>query len=517
MKFINSSFIKKFFTILFIGGLFNISPTPCTDAPEPSQRGELMVEIRSPSGSFKFYSGETIHIFDEKTIQRVEKSESFCKEYPNIKGIFVKIPWYFFNPLDMYEKQFLRETLTLFNLHWYDLNESKRNAHGFLCIPPGDGPFPCAILCHGSDGGAFMPGIMKALEREGIATLSMNRFLHHVYQHTDGTLRYVQSTAENQLVVPQEAEIIETLYTAKLISSHKKIDPDKIGFVGLSRGGNDVLECIMKRNIDLFYPGFNPAFCVCYYTMPLIHRQDTPLSPILFLHGAEDDYTPLSSLFSYINYLLGTRYVLPKISEKKVSLELDAIKLIVYTNAGHAFDAELSNFDLSLKNIRTPLNFIKDLCQLALYKWHCRFGGSFKERLPNVMNLRDCHVRALPNDRGFIDANNTRHPWKDFPSHIQKNVKYGVTLQTNPEAGIDALQETLRFIKKHISRTTQPSAVDISAKFERDQVSRRYIKRVITSSAFSAFGPSLNYLRSLRASLHPIRYNLIETSPHHFP
>jgi hypothetical protein len=65
------------------------------------------------------------------------------------------------------------------------------------------------------------------------------------------------------------------------------------------------------------------------------------------------------------------------------------------------------------------------------------------------MNMRDCCVRALENDEGFIDiTTNKEYSWSEFPQFVREKVKYGVTLEFNQKVGSEAWAESLAFIKK---------------------------------------------------------------------
>jgi dienelactone hydrolase len=267
-------------------------------------------------------------------------------------------------------------------------------------------------------------------------------------QYADKDGRCDATTKLNQLKIPLEAEIIDTLRAAQLMGTHPKIDKAKIGFIGWSRGGNVALECSMQQNIDIFLSDFQPAFCVNYYTMPLVQRKDMPISPLLFLHGLNDDYTPISCLINYINFLLDQSYVVPKDSDQKIVFESEPIKVVIYPKSGHAFDGKQISFFELFNSIFTPKVFIEN----AFSFFHFLREESSQATCPDIMNLSDCCVRFLSN-KGFSGADGQEHPWNEFPDYIQSKIKYGVTLEFNPTAGTDAWQETLAFIKKCTAAT----------------------------------------------------------------
>lgn len=291
---------------------------------------------------------------------------------------------------------------------------------------------------------------MNSLASEEIAAVSINRFVHRMFQYADQDGKCDCSTKLDQLKISLEAEIIDTLRVAQLMSTHPKIDKTKIGFIGWSRGGSVALECSMKRNIDIFLSGFQPAFCVNYYTMPLVQRKDIPVSPVLFLHGSNDDYAPVSRLINYITLVSGQNYILPTEPDQKTSLELDKIKVVIYPNSGHAFDGKQASFSELFSNISSPQDFMGNALGFLQSLWK----ESSQITCPDIMNMSDCCVR-FHNNESFIGASDQEHLWSEFPDYIQNKIKYGVTLEINPKAGAEAWQEALAFIKK--SCTTQAS------------------------------------------------------------
>lgn len=417
--------------------------------PEKSERNYLSIQIGSQL--INFYEDEAISEFTVDNAQRIADLECFCDENRNIKPVSVKVPYYIFDALDIYgymerpggKFSVLRD----YNLHTPKDNALTANAYGFLSIPEGEGPFPCAILCHGSEGEAWKPEYMNSLAGAGIATLSLNRFSHRIYEDKEGNPQYVRHTKLDQLTVPFEAEIIQTLFAAKLMTTHPKIAPTKIGFMGWSRGGNVALECTLKENIDAIYPGFQPAFCVNYYAMPLIHRKDTPTSPLLFLHGANDDYTPVSRLADYVNFLLDENYTLPQNFTKQVIFESNAAKIVIYPQSGHAFDERPYAWNGS----ETVQGMIENFCEIIRFKWKDLWEESFQEREDNYMNMSNCCVRSLEDGTKFLDSDNNERLWSEFGEYLRSKITYGVTFEVNPKAGREALKEALDFIKRHTS------------------------------------------------------------------
>ncbi len=415
-----------------------------------SNERELYLSDQINSKSIELYESQHIIKLNEDNFEKIELLTHPLEENCTIKSILIRISGYLHNTIDFYKNDSIRsEFLTNYNINSYDSNDSNKphiNINGFLSIPHGDGPFPCVVLCHGSDGDTFMSEYMNTLANEGMATISLSRFGHYYFQGKQGNRQCVMNTSENQLLVPLEAEIIETLSAAKLMASHPKIDPKKIGFMGWSRGGNVALECSLKRNIDAIYPSFQPAFCINYYTMPLIQRKDTLETPILFLHGSNDDYTPVSRLLAYVNFLTAKNYTVPKnFDDKEVIFDSGSLRIVIYPNSGHAFDVKSPSWR-NLFNMSQ--GFIEKFSEIARFKWNEIWEGSFQQNFPKFMNMSDCCVRSLENDKGFVGADGEERQWAEFPEYLRNKIRYGVTLEVNPKAGMNAWQEALAFIKK---------------------------------------------------------------------
>jgi dienelactone hydrolase len=336
---------------------------------------------------------------------------------------------------------------------------------GFLNIPPGNGPFPCVILCHGSDGEAYMPDYVTALEKEGIASLSMERFKHYTYQNESAPSVPTHRTSENQFLVPLEGEIIHTLFAAKVIATHPKIDSTMIGFWGFSRGGNVALSSCMSRYLSRIAPDLRPAFCIDYYGMPLVHWRDPLTIPTLFIHGANDDYTPVSNLLDHIKHRFDLRFDLPSAVTERVMFTSrnELLKTIIYPNAGHAFDSfpkpsskqliyylltDPRKFFSSILN--NPREFFRTILTNVQLSWYDLVGGSMKIKQTGFMKMSSCCVCPTPNEKGFVDADSRTHLWYEYPDYLRSRAEISeITIERNPAAARDARKEAISFIKKH--------------------------------------------------------------------
>ena len=167
------------------------------------------------SKNIELYESPNIIKLNGDIFEKIELLTRPVKENSTIKSILVRIPGYSHNTTDFYNNDVVRsEFSTNYNLNSYDPNDPNKphiNTNAFLSIPHGDGLFPCVVLCHGSDGDTFMSEYMDSLAIEGIATISLSRFGHYFFEDKQGSRQCVTHTSENQLLIPFEAEIIETL------------------------------------------------------------------------------------------------------------------------------------------------------------------------------------------------------------------------------------------------------------------------------------------------------------------
>jgi dienelactone hydrolase len=384
----------------------------------------------------------------------VNQSESIGDSKFNVKHMLVCIPYYTLRPLETYERDFDRSTLKTYNLRAFTYD----NGHGYttahMNIPKGAGPFPCAILCHGSEGMLLEDPhweLMDSLARQGIASVEFHRFIYDssLIGNKNGTTDL--KTSIDQFQVPLEAEIIYVFRFAQLMESHPRIDKKRIGFIGWSRGATVALECTLPKNIDLFYPNFQPAFCVNFDILPLIQTKNIPVAPLLFLHGANDDYTPVSCLMDYINFLLDEQHTVPNDVNEKMVFEIQSrneykpIKIVIFPQSGHAF----TGGEISLHTLYNPISaeaFLYHTFDFIQYEWNKFWQESYRFYQPGFMNLSDCCVRSY-DEKIFWDKDGQEHPWHEFPSHMKSKMKYGATIEYNPSAALEAWKEALSFIK----------------------------------------------------------------------
>jgi dienelactone hydrolase len=191
---------------------------------------------------------------------------------------------------------------------------------GTLSVPPATtGRGPAMVISHGSG------GIMEARElwwadqltRMGIAAFVVDSF----------GPRNVGQTATDQSQLSTAVNVAAALAALKLLATHPRVDPARIGVLGFSKGGQVALytalepfrEAVIADDTRFalhvaFYP-----YCSDWYLSERISR-----APMLLLLGGQDDYTPAAPCRDYAGWFK--------------SKGVDAT-VIVYPNAYHDFDS----------------------------------------------------------------------------------------------------------------------------------------------------------------------------------
>jgi dienelactone hydrolase len=168
---------------------------------------------------------------------------------------------------------------------------------GELHLPAGDARVPAMVLAHGSGGvSSGREGRWAGrLTEMGIAAFIVDSFAP----------RGIKETATNQAQLSPTANVADALNALKLLATHPRIDPRRIGVMGFSRGGQvaiyTALEPIRRAVIDSdlrfavhvpFYPPCNTLFVADRVTG----------APLRFMLGGADDYTPAAACPRYIDW-----------------------------------------------------------------------------------------------------------------------------------------------------------------------------------------------------------------------
>ena len=139
--------------------------------------------------------------------------------------------------------------------------------------------------------------------------------------------RNIGQTATDQSQLSTAANVADALAALKLLSTHPRIDPGRIGVLGFSKGGQVALytqlepfrQAVIGDDTRFaFHVAFYP-YCNDWHMSEHITR-----APILLLLGGQDNYTPATPCRDYAKWF-----------ESKGA---DAT-VIVYRDAYHDFDS----------------------------------------------------------------------------------------------------------------------------------------------------------------------------------
>ena len=127
--------------------------------------------------------------------------------------------------------------------------------HGYLILPPGEPPFPCMMLAHGSgiDRGTLdvsRPGAASFLAGLGIASFLVHR---HGYGNSEGpgwreevTAPHGSELYDAQLTARLDRESDDALAALDVLAAMAEIRADHIGMMGSSFGGVNTLLATAK-------------------------------------------------------------------------------------------------------------------------------------------------------------------------------------------------------------------------------------------------------------------------------
>ena len=219
----------------------------------------------------------------------------------------------------------------------------KVNIVGHLFLPTGGVPdkFPAVVLVHGSGGiySAMLDFWPKQFNAAGIAVLALDSF----------GPRGVASTAEDQSQVPFAADNADAFAALKLLASHPRIDASRIAIMGFSRGGINTWRTAVERIIasQKLPGGLRFAAHIPTYSggcTGLFRLQVKPgvfsRSPMLWIHGEADDYTPIAPCQEYADRIgkAGTPVEFFKIEGARHKFDMDEQRRITVRGAQRTKD-----------------------------------------------------------------------------------------------------------------------------------------------------------------------------------
>ena len=195
---------------------------------------------------------------------------------------------------------------------------------GELTLPKNaSGPVPAMVLLHGSGGlqgpsGANIKKWAAALNGWGVATLMVDSF----------GPRGVATTVADQSKLSSYADVADGLAALKILGMDSRIDRDRIGVLGWSRGGTASLNTTLQtlRRI-IITDDLKFAVHVVFYGAAELQNRDraTDKSPLLFFHGESDDYTPIGPAREFADW---------------VQSQGNPVTFVSYPNTYHDFDVQ---------------------------------------------------------------------------------------------------------------------------------------------------------------------------------
>ena len=195
---------------------------------------------------------------------------------------------------------------------------------GELYLPArASGALPALVLKHGSGGlqGPTGTNIRKwaaTFAGWGVAALVVDSFAP----------RGLTSTATDQSKLSSWADVADALAALQVLGADSRFDRSRIGIVGWSRGGgaafNTTLETVRKSMIK---DELKFALHIAFYGPADLQYRDraTDLSPVLFLHGEADNYTPIGPIREFADWLQS---------------QGNPVTLVSYPKAWHDFDLQ---------------------------------------------------------------------------------------------------------------------------------------------------------------------------------
>lgn len=189
-----------------------------------------------------------------------------------------------------------------------------------LLLPSGTGKVPAMVIHHGSGGVSEAREFRYAKEMVamGVAAVVIDSFKP----------RGIVSTVQNQAQVKVLEMTDDALHALKLLAAHPRIDANKVGVTGFSKGGSVALEAMIERRAQRAMPG-GPRFalhvpvypgCTDHYALSRMTG-----APLYMLLGGADTYAGVQPCTEYGD----------KLKAKGVPVTVK-----IYPGAKHGFDGD---------------------------------------------------------------------------------------------------------------------------------------------------------------------------------
>jgi dienelactone hydrolase len=199
---------------------------------------------------------------------------------------------------------------------------------GELSLPKGTERVPAMVIAHGSGG---VSDAREGRWAERFTDMGVAGFVVDSFNP-----RGIKDTGSDQSQLSPAANVADALAALKLLATHPRIDPQRIGVIGFSRGGQvaiyTALEPIRRGVIDddlkfavhiPFYPPCNTLYVA----------EKVTGAPIRFELGGADDYTPASYCPRYVEWFRGKGVAADSVTYDGAYHMFDTNQRVVFVNS----------------------------------------------------------------------------------------------------------------------------------------------------------------------------------------